>query len=180
MPERVACGSLSDLPTDRAIAVADGRAVLVRIGDEVRAFENRCLHADQPLADGVISEGVLMCPHHFWRYDAVSGELTSSGPTADQPCLASFDLDVVDDELFVSLPPQQPKPGSAPGSIRDLLLDHARTWDRNTQARGQHDAASSNVDPNTVGPTSTDPTATSPTATSPTATDPTDTDPTQS
>ena len=58
----VPIGRLDDVPTDRCIAVADGRAVAVRVGDEVCAYRNRCLHQDSPLAGGWVRDGVLMLP----------------------------------------------------------------------------------------------------------------------
>ncbi len=144
MTGRVRVGRVDDVPLDRAIAVADGRVVLVRsastsnsstsdsstsnssTSDEIVAFENRCLHADQPLADGVVSDGVLMCPHHFWRYEISTGLLTSSGPAASpSPPLASVPVEVIDGEVFIETPQAEPV-----RSTRELLLEHARTWKR--------------------------------------------------
>ena len=149
MTGRVRVGRVDDVPLDRAIAVADGRVVLVRsasasnsstsdsstsnsstsnssTSDEIVGFENRCLHADQPLADGVVSDGVLMCPHHFWRYEISTGLLTSSGPAASpSPPLASVPVEVIDGEVFIETPKAEPV-----RSTRELLLEHARTWKR--------------------------------------------------
>ena len=45
-------GRSTPCPTIECVAVGDGRAVVVRVGDELRAFENRCLHQDSLLAGG--------------------------------------------------------------------------------------------------------------------------------
>ena len=47
---RVPVGPVADVPDDECVAVGDGQAVVVRVGDELRAFENRCLHQESPLA----------------------------------------------------------------------------------------------------------------------------------
>ena len=111
---RISLGPASDLPTRQCIAVGDGQAVAFRLGDEVRAYRNRCPHEGQPLAGGWITDGVLTCPAHFWRFDAATGV-----------GLDALATDIVDGEVFVELPAPDER-----RSIRDVLLDHARTWDR--------------------------------------------------
>ena len=118
---RVPVGPVADVPDDRCIAVGDGRVVVVRVGSELRAFENRCLHQDSLLDGGIVRNGVLSCPLHFWRYRVDDGSLIGS-----KRSLPHFPIDVVDGEAFVLLPDADPDV-----SLRDQLLDRARTYDRN-------------------------------------------------
>jgi nitrite reductase/ring-hydroxylating ferredoxin subunit len=130
MSDRIAIGPVDAIPNDRAVAVAGDRAVVLRIdGDDdssgVRAFRNRCLHQDAPLADGWVRRGVLSCPLHFWRYDATTGRLR--GGTA---CLDRFEVEVVDGQAFVLVPDDPPEL-----SLREQLLARAAGYDRETEYR---------------------------------------------
>ena len=127
---RVPVGPVADVPDDRCVAVGDGQVVVVRVGGELRAFENRCLHQDSLLAGGIVRNGVLSCPLHFWRYRVADGSLIGS-----KRSLPRFPIDVVAGEAFVLVPDAPP-----PGSIREQLLDRARTYDRDAAWEADHGA----------------------------------------
>ncbi len=117
---RFAIGALSAVPTDSCVAVDDGRAIVIRVGDEVVAFENRCLHQDSKLEGGRIERGRLICPLHFWRYEAATGRHLGG-----RGSLLSYPVEVVDGEVFVELPDREPTL-----SMREMMLKHAREWSR--------------------------------------------------
>jgi apoptosis-inducing factor 3 len=125
---RVPVGPVADVPDDRCVAVGDGQVVVVRVGGELRAFENRCLHQDSLLAGGIVRNGVLSCPLHFWRYRVADGSLIGS-----KRSLPRFPIDVVEGEAFVLVPDAPP-----PGSLREQLLDRARTYDRDAAWEADH------------------------------------------
>jgi nitrite reductase/ring-hydroxylating ferredoxin subunit len=127
---RVPVGPVADVPDDRCVAVGDGRVVVVRVGGELRAFENRCLHQDSLLAGGIVRNGVLSCPLHFWRYRVADGSLIGS-----KRSLPRFPIDVVEGEAFVLVPD-----APAPASLREQLLDRARTYDRDAAWQADHGA----------------------------------------
>jgi nitrite reductase/ring-hydroxylating ferredoxin subunit len=130
---RVAIGPVEQIPTDRCIAVGDGIAIALRVGDEICAYRNRCLHQDSPLAGGIVRDGVLTCPLHFWRYEASSGRVTTG-----RAALETFPVEIADGEAVVLLPDEQPR-----RSLRDELLERARSYDRNTEfERDRHDPRS--------------------------------------
>jgi nitrite reductase/ring-hydroxylating ferredoxin subunit len=124
---RVPIGPVTSVPADTCVAVADGTAVVLRVGDEVCAYRNRCLHQDSPLAGGIVRDGVLSCPLHFWRYRAGSGQLIGT-----RRALERFPVEVVDGEAFVDLP--EPPP---PMSLREQLLQRARDYDREAAWRAE-------------------------------------------
>jgi nitrite reductase/ring-hydroxylating ferredoxin subunit len=57
----------------REVVVEDLELVVVNCGGEIRAFANRCPHQGGPLSKGRLEDGVMICPWHLWRFDAVTG-----------------------------------------------------------------------------------------------------------
>lgn len=84
-----------------AIELAGHSVLLVRSGDAVRAIADRCSHADQELAGGIVRNGWIACPAHGARFDLATGEPLN--PPATQ-CIATYPVRVVDGTVEVSLP----------------------------------------------------------------------------
>ncbi|HWL45359.1 MAG TPA: Rieske (2Fe-2S) protein [Ilumatobacter sp.] len=116
----VPAGRLEALPERRAVAFGDGRAVVVRVGAEVCAYRNQCLHQASPLDGAWVRDGVLTCPLHFWRYDVADGTCRNGTGRLD-----THPVTIVDGEVLVDLP--EPPP---PVPLREHLLAHARDWTR--------------------------------------------------
>lgn len=68
--------ALADLPPGQAVvrSVKDQAVLLYRDGDAVSCVDNACAHLGMPLHEGAISDGVLQCPHHGFRYQLATGE----------------------------------------------------------------------------------------------------------
>ena len=47
--------------------------LLTRIADQVLCFENVCPHLGWPLDMSAVHEGLLICPHHGFEFDLLSG-----------------------------------------------------------------------------------------------------------
>lgn len=69
---------LSDLPESGLLDVTVGRHVvlLVRQGEQLRAFQGLCPHQYARLADGVLHGDELQCPHHMARFRLSDGVCT--------------------------------------------------------------------------------------------------------
>jgi nitrite reductase/ring-hydroxylating ferredoxin subunit len=125
---RVRVGPVDWIATDSCVAVGDGRAVVVRVGDRVHAFRNQCIHQDAELHGGIVRAGVLSCPFHFWRYHVETGQLIGS-----QRRLARYPVDVVEGVAWVLIPDEAP-----PMPLRDSLLARARQYDRQAAFSRDH------------------------------------------
>jgi toluene monooxygenase system ferredoxin subunit len=79
--------------------VGGRKVVLVRIGDDVSAFEDRCAHLGVALSEGTLEGGVLTCSAHRYEYDASSG----AGINPRTVCLTRFPVRIEGGEVLVDV-----------------------------------------------------------------------------
>ncbi|GAC1413226.1 MAG: Rieske 2Fe-2S domain-containing protein [Novosphingobium sp.] len=92
---------LADVPsgTVREISLGGRSILLCYDADGLYAVENKCSHADMPLACGRMRNGWIMCPTHGARFDLATGQ--PLGPPAPWP-IATFAVRVVDGMIEVA------------------------------------------------------------------------------
>jgi 3-phenylpropionate/trans-cinnamate dioxygenase ferredoxin subunit len=74
--------------------------LLVRLGAEVFAVENRCAHLGCPLTLGRLDGHVLQCPCHDWRFDVRDGRFLD----APELALKKYAAEIKDGKVYVRLP----------------------------------------------------------------------------
>ncbi len=84
-PEFQPCLPLAELgeSATKAVTVGESQIVLCQFDGELFAIEDKCSHADEPLACGRIRNGWIACPAHGGRFDLATGEAV--GPPATVP-----------------------------------------------------------------------------------------------
>jgi len=80
--------------------VAGRRVLLVRLGDVVRAYEDRCAHLGVPLSEGTLRGNVLVCSAHHYEYDVCTG----CGINPSTVKLTEFPLRIEDGTICVEVP----------------------------------------------------------------------------
>ncbi len=95
--------SPEELPANsrRVVYVGGEQVALVNTSDRVLAFSARCPHANGPIADGEIREGVITCPWHGSRFCLETGA-PLGGPTS-RP-LPIFQAQIRQDGIWISYP----------------------------------------------------------------------------
>ncbi len=58
----------------QAVAIGASKLLLIRVGDEVKAYADRCAHLGVPMSQGTLEGCVLTCSAHQYQYDARTGE----------------------------------------------------------------------------------------------------------
>ena len=113
---------IAELAEGGCIRAASGaRAALVSVVDgEPFAVDDACLHRAGRLSEGVVRDGVVTCPQHWWRYDLRTGARVDHRDDA----LETYPVRVVDGWVEVDLPDVVARP-----SLREVLLAHARAQD---------------------------------------------------
>jgi len=96
---RVAALSELQEGSSRVVYAGSEQVALFNSGGTVYAISNRCSHANGPLADGKLVDGVVECPYHGSRFELASGR-PLCGP-ANRP-LPPFQVRVEDGEIFVA------------------------------------------------------------------------------
>lgn len=68
---------------DRWTVHHEGRDYLVLdVGDRVVVTDARCPHKQNPLAEGLLRDGCLVCPGHWYAFDLATGECRNAAETA--------------------------------------------------------------------------------------------------
>jgi len=73
--------------------------LLIRLGAEVFALENRCAHMGCPLAAGRLDGYLLQCPCHDWRFDIRDGRFIG----APELSVKIYGVEIKDGKVFVRI-----------------------------------------------------------------------------
>jgi len=84
-------------------SVGDTEIILIREGEEVRAFQAKCPHAGAPLAEGAICDGRLVCPWHKAAFQLQDGKMCEPLALAN---LQRYPVRIEQGKVLVSLQPQ--------------------------------------------------------------------------
>jgi len=105
---------LADLSDRKAVRVASkGHALCLSLADgSPVAIEDVCAHRSTALSGGLVSDGILTCPGHFWRYDLRTGQCINRPDR-----VPSHQCRVVDGWVHVLVPDPAPALG-----LRAMLL----------------------------------------------------------
>jgi NAD(P)H-dependent nitrite reductase small subunit len=74
--------ALDDVPEEcgLAVQVAGVKIALFRDGETIVATEDYCPHRGGQLAEGIVRDGVVVCPLHAWAFRLQDGENVDGGP----------------------------------------------------------------------------------------------------
>lgn len=113
---------LPDRPVGKVVGSSgqdrDRVCVVARDEGDYVALLDRCPHRDIALSGGLVKDGTLICPGHFWRFDLDTGartDLSDRGATV-------YPTRVVDGWVEALLPPVERHQ-----SMREWLLSQARS-----------------------------------------------------
>jgi toluene monooxygenase system ferredoxin subunit len=98
--------------------VAGRKVLLVRLGDAIRAYEDRCVHLGVALSEGQLDDRVITCAAHSYQYDALTGR----GVNPRTMCLTRFPVRIEEGAIWVDVAAGFREPGAdgaAPESGRD-------------------------------------------------------------
>ena len=101
-PKWARVASASEVPAGglRAVSTDRGPVVLVNVGGDIYALEDRCSHQDYPLSAGELDDDELECSFHGARFDVCTGRATQL--PAITP-VRTFPVEVRDGDVYLRL-----------------------------------------------------------------------------
>jgi nitrite reductase (NADH) small subunit len=86
----------------RSVRLGSREIAIFNLGERFLAVANQCPHRSGPLADGIVSGGMVVCPLHAWKVDLETGEVVRPADTA--ACVESFRACVEAGSVLVQIP----------------------------------------------------------------------------
>ncbi|WP_339729998.1 non-heme iron oxygenase ferredoxin subunit [uncultured Gimesia sp.] len=83
------------------VFIDDIPALLIRLNDQYLAIEDVCTHDGQPLTNGCIEDGAIVCPRHGARFDLVTGKALCMPATKP---VKTFEIEVRGNKIFARAP----------------------------------------------------------------------------
>ena len=83
----------------KAVRIKGKPVLLVRQGGEVFGLSNRCPHMGCPLDGGILTDYLVMCPCHGWKFNIKNGQYTENALTA----LVSYRCKIENGKIFVAI-----------------------------------------------------------------------------
>jgi nitrite reductase/ring-hydroxylating ferredoxin subunit len=121
--EWVAVAGAEALPPGAAVSLRlgpDNEVAVFNVDGELYAVDGACPHRGGPLAEGVVRDGIVTCPLHWFRFDVRTGEHVGNDPRLRLTC---YPMRVAGGVVEVLVPPPPPEM-----SLRERLLAAGREW----------------------------------------------------
>ena len=88
-------------PGERKILEVDGRSIAIfNLNGEFYAIENRCTHMEAELGRGILTENIIKCPWHGWKFNIKDGSCVS---TATGQGVDIFEVKVEGEDIKVKI-----------------------------------------------------------------------------
>jgi toluene monooxygenase system ferredoxin subunit len=96
-------GPLAELWAGDLVAaqLAGAKVLVVRLGDAVHAYADRCAHLGVALSEGTLDGCILTCSAHHWQYDLATGR----GVNPDTACLVRYPVRIEHGVIYVEVEP---------------------------------------------------------------------------
>lgn len=86
----------------RAVRVNGREIAIFNLGDRFVAMDNRCPHRGGPLADGIVSGTIVVCPLHAWKFSVETG--TGVSAPSEASCVETFRTRIAHGIVLLELP----------------------------------------------------------------------------
>lgn len=110
--------------TPTAIELQGREICVVRLQQDIHAFDDACPHRQWPLHLGHVKDGILTCRAHTWEWDVRTGELQRMRAPE---CLTMHEARERDGAIEIRLDQEAPEPLMISALWRATLQPEARS-----------------------------------------------------
>jgi len=96
----------------RSVNLGGREIAIFNLGDVFLAVANQCPHRSGPLADGIVSGRMVVCPLHAWKVDLETGQVVRPADTLT--CVERFRARAEEGSVLVELPVESSAKVSSP------------------------------------------------------------------
>jgi nitrite reductase (NADH) small subunit len=86
----------------RSVRFGEREIAIFNLGDRFLAISNRCPHKGGPLAEGIVSGNMVICPLHAWKVGLETGGVARPADTL--ACVETFRVRVEEGLILIELP----------------------------------------------------------------------------
>jgi toluene monooxygenase system ferredoxin subunit len=79
----------------RPVTVEGMAIVLINVGGDIYAYDDRCPHSGTPLSKGILDGAILTCSAHDWVFDIRLGEGINPAPACLCPVAVQVEGEVI-------------------------------------------------------------------------------------
>jgi nitrite reductase (NADH) small subunit len=100
MSDFVSVAKVNDIPPGqgKTVQVAGKNIALFNVDGAFYAIDDTCLHRGGPLGEGELTEHLVTCPWHGWKYDVRTG-ISITNPAAKVGC---YETKIEGEDLHIS------------------------------------------------------------------------------
>ncbi len=96
----------------RSVSVGSREIAIFNLGNRFLAVDGRCPHKGGPLAEGIVTGTMVVCPLHAWKINLETG--CAAKADVNPACVATYQTRVESGIVLIELPePSGPEPGNS-------------------------------------------------------------------
>ncbi|MEE8334862.1 MAG: Rieske 2Fe-2S domain-containing protein [Candidatus Neomarinimicrobiota bacterium] len=93
--------NISDIPplTGKVVMVEGNPVALINLGHKIIAWDNRCPHRGSSLADGIITDKVVQCRHHLWKFGTETGRALENSKIL----IKKYSVNIIGADIYLNI-----------------------------------------------------------------------------
>jgi len=104
----------------KPVTLGNTTIALIHFKGKYSALPNKCPHQGGPLGEGPISNGMLQCPWHGWKFDPLTGK----SPSGEEKSVCTYPTELREDGVYVGIKEEV----KVIRTISDVMVETMINW----------------------------------------------------